>query len=74
MKHVRCSLLLGLLVSPLCAAYGDEGTGLSPPEIVRVENVRLEEGTKRIIVGNDKGRYMLSCNTKASGCITRAPA
>ena len=58
-KHVRCSFLLGLLVSPLCAAYGDEGRGLTPPEIVRVENVRLEEGAKIIIVDNDNGHYVL---------------
>jgi hypothetical protein len=74
MKHVRCSLLLGLLISPLCPAYGDEGSGLTPPEIVRVENVRLEEDAKIIIVGNDNGRYVLSCNIKASGCLTPLPA
>jgi hypothetical protein len=73
MKHVRCGFLLGLLVGPFCAAYGDEGSGLTSPEIVRVENVRLEEGAKIIIVGNDNGRYVLSCNIKASGCMTPLP-
>jgi hypothetical protein len=72
-KHVRFGFLLGLLASPLCAAYGDEGSGLTPPEIVRLENVRLEEGAKTIIVGNDNGRYVLSCNIKASGCLTPLP-
>jgi hypothetical protein len=72
MKLGRCSFLCGLLVNPLCAAYGDEGSGLTPPEIVRVENVfnNLDEGEKIIVVGNDNGRYVLSCNTKASGCMT----
>src|SRR6266436_4428958 len=66
-------VLFGVLVSPFCAAYGDEGSGLTPPEIVRVENVHLEEGAKIIIVGNDNGRYVLSCNIKASGCVTPLP-
>ena len=73
MQYVRYSFLLGLLISPLCAAYGDEGSSLIPPEVVRVENVRLEEGTKIIIVGNDTGRYVLLCNIKAIGCMTPLP-
>jgi hypothetical protein len=73
-KHVRRSFLLGLLVSPLCGAYGDERSGPPPPEIVQVENVRVEEGAEIIIVGNDNGRYVLSCNMKASGCMTPLPA
>jgi hypothetical protein len=73
MKHVGCSFLLGLLINPLCAAYGEQGRGLTPPDIVQVEHVRLEEGAKIIIVGNDKGRYVLSCNIKAIGCLTPLP-
>jgi hypothetical protein len=69
----KVSFLVELLVSPLCTAYGDEGSGLTPPEIVRVENVRLEDAEKIIIVGNDNGRDVLSCNIKASGCMTPLP-
>jgi hypothetical protein len=76
MKHLGCSILLGvLLTGPLCAASSEQGSGITPPEIVRVENVlnNLGKGGKIIIVGNDKGRYVLSCNIKASGCLTPLP-
>jgi hypothetical protein len=73
-KTVSRTAALLLCLSPaLSAAYGDERSKLTPPEIVRVENVRLEEGVKIIIVGNDNGRYVLSCNIKASGCMTPLP-
>jgi hypothetical protein len=65
------TLALLLCLSPaLSATSGDESRGVTPPEIVRVENVRLEEGVKTVIVGNDNARYVLSCNIKANGCMT----
>jgi hypothetical protein len=70
---LTAAALLLCLSPAVCAAYGDEGIRVTPPEIVRVENVRLEEGAKIIIVGNDNGRYVLSCNIKASGCMTPLP-
>jgi len=72
-KTVALTAALLLCLSPVCAAYGDDGSRLTPPEVVRVENVRLEEGAKIIIVGNDNGRYVLSCNIKANGCMTPVP-
>jgi hypothetical protein len=73
-KTVALTAALLLCLSPaLSVAYGDEGSRVTPPEFVRVENVRLEEGVKIIIVGNDNGRYVLSCNIKASGCMTPLP-
>ncbi|HSC60819.1 MAG TPA: hypothetical protein VLC29_06275 [Rhizomicrobium sp.] len=46
---------------------------ISPPQTVRVESVRVEAGAKLLIVGNAAGKYALSCNLKAAGCMTPLP-
>jgi hypothetical protein len=49
------------------------GDGVVPPEVVRAEAVRIEDGVKTLTVGNDRGIYLLSCNTNQENCITPAP-
>ena len=44
-----------------------------PPEVVRSEEVHIGNGEKLLTVGNANGHYLLSCATKADGCITPAP-
>ncbi len=53
----------------------ENGYDLPMPEIVHARQVHIERGdVKTVIVGNDKGEYTLFCNTKASNCLTPAPA
>jgi hypothetical protein len=40
------------------------------PEVVRLENVRVEDDIKIVTVGNANRHYSLFCNVKADGCIT----
>jgi hypothetical protein len=47
--------------------------GIVPPEVVRSENVHIENGFKTVTVSNASGHYVLSCNIKAAGCITPTP-
>ena len=47
---------------------------MSPPEVVRSEDVRIENGVKMLTVGNANGHYLLICNTIADSCITPAPS
>src|ERR1700680_3546793 len=46
---------------------------LTPPEIVRPEGVRIENGVKMLTVGNVQGHYLLLCNTNVDGCVTPTP-
>jgi hypothetical protein len=41
-----------------------------PPEVVRVENVHVDDDMKTVTVGNTNRHYSLFCNVKADGCIT----
>jgi hypothetical protein len=43
-----------------------------PPEIVRLENVKIDGDVKNVYVGNAKHHYVLFCKVKAAGCITPA--
>src|SRR5262249_4786773 len=52
----------------LCAARAQDV--VVPPEIVRLESVRVYEEMKTVTMGNAKGHYSLFCNVKADGCIT----
>jgi hypothetical protein len=53
----------------------ENGNDLPMPEIVHARQVHIESGdVKTVIVGNDNGEYTLFCNTKASNCLTPAPA
>ena len=47
----------------------------SRPEIVRLESERVysRSRVKTVIVGNAIGRYTLSCNLKAEGCMSPIP-
>jgi hypothetical protein len=50
-----------------------EGEGPFPPEIVRCERVTVENGVKRLTVGDAQGHYLLSCDTSQKSCITPTP-
>lgn len=50
-----------------------EAEGLTPPEVVRSEEVRIEDGVKLVTVGNSQGHYHLSCNAKLDSCVTPVP-
>lgn len=43
------------------------------PEIVQGNRVTVDGDVKRVTMESDTGRYVLSCNLKAAGCITPAP-
>jgi len=45
----------------------------TPPEVVRSEEVRIENGLKTLTVGNSHGHYHLWCNIKANACVTPMP-
>jgi hypothetical protein len=60
------SLALALLLSPIAAI----AENIVPPDIVRLENVQIEEDMKSVYVGNANNHYLLFCNTKAAGCVT----
>lgn len=44
-----------------------------PPEVVQLENVKIDGDMKMIYVGNNNKHFMLYCNVKADGCITPEP-
>lgn len=63
---------LTLTVAVLCcttlgAVHAQE---IVPPEIVRLESIRVDDDMKIVTVGNAKGHYKLICNVNADGCIT----
>src|SRR6516164_6416682 len=63
---------LTLTVAVLCcttlgAVHAQE---IVPPEIVRLESIRVDNDMKIVTVGNAKGHYKLICNVNADGCIT----
>jgi hypothetical protein len=60
-------------VSTLEKQKGPNEVGVVPPEIVRAENVHIENGLKTVAVSNANGRYLLSCYIEALGCMTPAP-
>jgi hypothetical protein len=41
-----------------------------PPEVVRLENLQIEDNVKTVYVGNANKHYVLFCNVKTDGCIT----
>lgn len=69
---MRASLIALLAVTPMLA-HADEPKRIVPPEIVRVENVKVSGDIKSVIVGNDAGQYQLACNMAAQGCETPLP-
>lgn len=54
-----------------CIALASEN-GELPPQIVRFESVRNADGIKFVVLGNKDGRFNVSCNLAAEGCITPA--
>src|SRR5262249_31117752 len=63
---------LTLTVAVLCctAVGAASAQDIVPPEVVRLENVRIDGDIKIVTVGNAKNHYSLFCNVKADGCIT----
>jgi hypothetical protein len=65
MKIVPLTVLLSLY--PVVTG----AQALVPPDIVRLENLRVEGGDMKIVtVGNAQKHYSLFCNVSAAGCIT----
>jgi len=64
MKNVLLGILLLLPAGPAIAQ------NIVPPEVVRFENVRIEDDVKTVTVGSANRHYSLYCNTKTDGCIT----
>jgi hypothetical protein len=46
---------------------------LTPPEIVRTEEVQILKDVKMLTVGNAQGHYFISCNKTQADCITPMP-
>jgi hypothetical protein len=59
-------LTLPLLLHHIAAS----AQNIVPPEVVQLENVKIDGDMKTIYVGNSSKHYVLDCNTKAAGCIT----
>jgi len=60
-----------LLALPMMVAGVAVGAqNLVPPEVVRLENVRIDGEMRVVYVGSAKKHYVLFCNIKADGCIT----
>jgi hypothetical protein len=54
-----------------CMALGAASAqDIVAPEVVRLENVRVDGDMKIVTMGNAKKHYSLFCNVKADGCIT----
>jgi hypothetical protein len=49
------------------------GSGAVPPEVVQSVKVEISDGIKVLTVANTSGRYVLSCNLEALGCVTPEP-
>jgi S1-C subfamily serine protease len=47
--------------------------GLTPPEVVRSEEVQIDGRIKRITVSNPNNRYHLMCNAETDSCRTPVP-
>jgi hypothetical protein len=43
---------------------------LVPPEVVRLENVKIDDGMKTVYLENANKHFVLYCDVKADGCIT----
>ena len=59
-------LVLAMLVS-VSTAYAET---LVPPEVVRLENVKVEGDIRTVYMGNANRHYVLFCNIKEDGCFT----
>jgi hypothetical protein len=59
-------LALPLLLQPVAAG----AQILVPPEVVRLENVKIDDDMKTVYVGNANNHYVLYCSIKAAGCVT----
>jgi len=62
--------VLFLALGPYMALASENGQ--LPPQIVRVESVRIADGIKFVVLNNMDGRFNVSCNLKEKGCITPA--
>jgi uncharacterized protein len=55
------------------AAQLNKDTGAQspvPPEVVRLENMTVEDDIRTVYLGNSDKHYVLFCNIRADGCIT----
>jgi hypothetical protein len=59
-------LALPLLLHPVAVCAQQ----LVPPEVVRLENVKIDDDMKTVYVGNTNKHFVLYCDIKADGCIT----
>jgi hypothetical protein len=67
---MKCACLLSLLLAlPFSTTHAENAA----PETVQVNKVTVDGDVKRVTMESDTGCYVLSCNLKASGCITPAP-
>lgn len=64
---MRILLLALAIMLVVPAAKADD---LVPPDVVRLENVRVDADMRTIYVGNANRHWVLFCNVKAAGCIT----
>lgn len=56
-----------------CAGIAAAAQDLVPPEVVRLENLKVDGDTRAVYVGNGTRHWVLSCNLKTDGCIAPAP-
>src|SRR5947209_3214940 len=58
------------LLSGIFADGSTHAQDIVPPEVVRLERVRVDDDMKIVTLRNAKGHYTLICNVKADSCIT----
>jgi hypothetical protein len=67
-RAMRTLSIVILLMSLSAIAVGAQN--LVPPEVVRLEKVKVYGDLKTVYLGNANAHYILNCNIKAAGCIT----
>jgi hypothetical protein len=62
--------ILLISLATLLGAVAAAAQNIIPPEVVRLENVKVDSEMRTVYVGNANKHYVLFCNAKAVGCIT----
>src|SRR4051812_6242875 len=70
---MKTLIAIEMLVIAVASAAHAAKSDLAQPEIVKVERTATSLEAKTVVVGNAIGRYTLTCNPKAGGCLTPSP-
>jgi hypothetical protein len=51
------------------AQFSNPPQGMTPPEVVRLEAVHVENSTVTVTMRSENGRYVLSCDASQDSCV-----